>query len=97
MREDEYSLLDNLFQEFDRLYDQETLVADTRELLQATARALVESDLAGAIAEAAKALGPIAASARPEVEKNRAALIAVQPVRERVGAALAAALRSDKI
>lgn len=89
MQPNESPLLDNLFQALDRLYDQKTAVVDLHALLEATAAALVTSELAKDIEEATAAVAAIVGASTPEAEKNRAALVATQPLREKLATELA--------
>lgn len=89
MRPNDTVLLDNLFQALDRLYDQQITVVDLHALLQATGAALPTSELAKDVEEATKALGVIVGAGMPEPEKNRAALVATQALRKKVGRELA--------
>ena len=80
-------LFNNVLQALDRLYDEESLVVDTHALLFATGLALGDSDAGRAMADAATALAFVLCLRGSEVERNRAALVITQPVREMVAAA----------
>jgi hypothetical protein len=82
MTDNERTLLENLLDAFDRLYDRECGVADTHALLQATAVALTGSVFVPKMEEACAELSAILRSAGSPTDKNRAALAAVDSLRQ---------------
>lgn len=87
MDDRQFSLLANLIDGLDRLYDQKTSVIDTYALLHATGCALSDSDLGGDIAEAAHGVLLAVRSGAAEQEKNSAALAATGALRVKVSEA----------
>ncbi|MEZ5378313.1 MAG: hypothetical protein R2733_17550 [Acidimicrobiales bacterium] len=87
MDDRQFSLLANLIDGLDRLYDQKSSVIDTYALLHATGCALSGSDLGEDIAAAADGVLRAVRSGAAEPEKNRAALAATDALRVKVSEA----------
>lgn len=84
-----FSLLDNLMNGLDRLYDKETRVIDIHALLHATRWAMAATDLGDQIGAAAEGVLVVVRSGATEEEQNRAALAVTDPLRRSVADAWA--------
>ena len=88
MNDDDKTLLSNLIDAFDHLYDRTCLTHDVEMLLFATGKSLTDRDFATVATTAAQALQEILKSNKSEIDRNYAALAAVQPLREKICSAL---------
>ena len=88
MTSDEQLLLENLLDAFDRLHDRAAQVVDIQALLVATAKALPGAPLTPELESSAKALMSIMRSRKMADEEANESLDVLQPLRERLAAAL---------
>jgi hypothetical protein len=82
---DERTLLSNLLESLDRLYDRQCGPADVGALLTATASAVKDQSWIASIEQASTALGDLVRSRLPAEEEYRNALIVTNDLRIKLG------------